>query len=249
MKKALALVVLTNLILLAGCSVGKEHQQKAERLEKELAAARETVQTERARADLAEQTLQKQREARKAAKTSATRVRTDSKSRTGGRNKPLDQSEGETLGGHTPQQILTLFGYKGVAAVSERQLASYQRVFGFTDADRDGRHSKKEYIENGRYMTVQSRKGIFTASDSNRDGFVSEAEYVENRCITDEAKEIFHAMDGNRDSRLTAKEFHASGKFKDETLAKAVFKALDTSGNGELVIPEYLRVWGRWARN
>ncbi len=98
-------------------------------------------------------------------------------------------------------------------------------------------------------MTVQSRKGIFTASDSNRDGFVSEAEYVENRCITDEAKEIFHAMDGNRDSRLTAKEFHASGKFKDETLAKAVFKALDTSGNGELVIPEYLRVWGRWARN
>ena len=34
MKKALALVVLTNLILLAGCSVGKEHQQKAERLER-----------------------------------------------------------------------------------------------------------------------------------------------------------------------------------------------------------------------
>ena len=26
-----------------------------------------------------------------------------------------------------------------------------------------------------------------------------------------------------------------------------MFKALDKDGNGELVIPEYLRVWGRWA--
>ena len=78
---------------------------------------------------------------------------------------------------------------------------------------------------------------------------VSEEEYVVNRIITDEAKEIFFQMDANRDSRLTLKELLASGKFKDPKLAKAVFQALDADGDGELVIPEYLRVWGRWARS
>ncbi len=56
-------------------------------------------------------------------------------------------------------------------------------------------------------------------------------------------------MDGNRDDRLTFEEVVASGEFKNEKLAKAVFEALDADGNEELVIPEYLRVWGRWARN
>jgi hypothetical protein len=41
----------------------------------------------------------------------------------------------------------------------------------------------------------------------------------------------------------------ASKRIKDPKLAAAIFKALDTNGNGELVIPEYLRVWGKWARH
>ena len=81
-----------------------------------------------------------------------------------------------------------------------------------------------------------------------RSGFVTEVEYVINRMITDEAKEIFHKLDANKDTKLTAKEIIASGKFEDEKLAQAVFKALDVDGNKSLVIPEYLRVWGRWAR-
>ena len=153
------------------------------------------------------------------------------------------------IDGHTPQRILTLFGYKGARAVTDGQVADYRRVFGFLDANRDGRHSKKEYVEDGFYLTPQARQGIFRASDSNRDGFVSRAEYVENRIITDEAKEIFHKMDTDRDGRLTFKEIVATGKFKDEKLAKAVFEALDSDGDEELVIPEYLRVWGRWARS
>ena len=56
-------------------------------------------------------------------------------------------------------------------------------------------------------------------------------------------------MDANGNNRLTAKELLASGKLKDEKLANGVFKALDTNKDGELVIPEYLRVWGRWARH
>ena len=153
------------------------------------------------------------------------------------------------IGGHTPRQILVLFGYKGVQAVTDRQVADYRRVFGFLDANQDGRHSKKEYIEDGIHLNPQARQGIFRASDTNRDGFVSRAEYVENRIITDEAKEIFYQMDVNRDGRLTLKELVGAGKFKDEKLAKAVFEALDSNGNEELVIPEYLHVWGHWARS
>lgn len=147
------------------------------------------------------------------------------------------------------RRILELFGAKGRHGGTKRQLANYRRVFGFTDTDKDGRHSKQEYIENGNYLIPQSRRGIFQASDSNNDGFVSQAEYVENRLITDEAKLIFDELDTNGDGNVTRKEFLASGKLKDEKLAKGVFMVLDTNGDGKLVISEYLRVWGRWARH
>ena len=145
--------------------------------------------------------------------------------------------------------ILKLFGAKGRHGGTESELANYRRFFGFSDTDKDGRHSKKEYIDDGAYLTPQSRQGIFQASDTNNDGYVTESEYVENRLITDEAKLIFSEIDANSNNRLTAMEFLASGKLKDRKLAKGVFKALDTNGDGELVIPEYLRVWGKWARH
>ena len=112
----------------------------------------------------------------------------------------------ERIGGHSPRQILNLFGYRGVLGITEQQVAGYRRVFGFADVNRDGRHSKKEYIEDGFYLTKQTRQGIFRATDSDGDGFVTEVEYVINRMITDEAKEIFHKLDTSRDSKLTAKE-------------------------------------------
>ena len=56
-------------------------------------------------------------------------------------------------------------------------------------------------------------------------------------------------MDSNRDNKLTAKELLSSKKIEDEQLAGEIFKALDTNSDGSLVIPEYLRVWGRWARS
>ena len=163
-------------------------------------------------------------------------------------SQPNTGKKKERIGGHSQRQILDMFGYQGILGITDQQVASYRRVFGFGDANRDGRHSKKEYIEDGFYLSKQSRQGIFRASDSNGDGFVTEAEYVINRMITDEAKEIFHKLDANRDNKLTAKEIIASGKFKDEKLAQAVFKTLDVDGSKSLVIPEYLRVWGRWAR-
>jgi Ca2+-binding EF-hand superfamily protein len=154
----------------------------------------------------------------------------------------------KAVGGINPREILKLFGARGTDGVTERTLEGYRRVFGFTDTDKDGRHSKKEYIDGGRYLTRASRTGIFQASDSNRDEFVSEKEYVENRIITDEAKEIFSAMDSNNDNKLTAQEMTASKKLVGKKLVDEVFDAFDINGNGELNIPEYLRVWGRWAR-
>jgi Ca2+-binding EF-hand superfamily protein len=96
-------------------------------------------------------------------------------------------------------------------------------------------------------MTRQARQGIFRASDANDDGIVSEAEYVTNRIITDEAKAITAKMDAHGDGKVTRAEF-IGGSGLPEDLSKAVFSEFDTDGNGELVVPEYLRVWGRWAR-
>lgn len=71
--------------------------------------------------------------------------------------------------------------------------------------------------------------------------------YVINRIITDEAKAIMAKMDEDSDGQVTRREFAARCGLTDD-LSKAVFTEFDTDGNGELVIPEYLRVWGRWAR-
>ena len=161
--------------------------------------------------------------------------------------KPKD-SPGE-IGGSSPQEIIAMFGAELMDGVGERELAGYRRVFGFGDSDGDGRHSKKEYVADGRYMTRQARQGIFGAADSDDDGFVTREEYVLNRAITDEAKRIFEEMDENRNGRLTVEELKESKKLENDDLANEVFKALDTNGDGELIIPEYLRVWGRWARS
>lgn len=158
---------------------------------------------------------------------------------------------GETdrqLGGKTPLQILALLGAKGEAAIQPEKLEEYRRIFGFLDANGDGNLSTKEFVEDGKYMSRQARRGIFRASDANGDDVVSKEEYVRNRIITDEAKAIFAKMDDDGDGKVTRKEF-LSRSGLPEDLSKPVFTEFDTDANAELVIPEYLRVWGRWARS
>lgn len=146
--------------------------------------------------------------------------------------------------------ILRQLGAMQEKGVTEEQLKGYARQFGFLDADRDGAHSKDEYIENGRYLTPQARRAIFAAADSDQDGVVTKAEYTLNRIITDEAKSIIQAMDDDKDGKVVKAEFisHAKTKLENEGRAGSVFAALDTDGNGSINVPEYLRVWGRWAR-
>jgi Ca2+-binding EF-hand superfamily protein len=139
-------------------------------------------------------------------------------------------------------------GAKMKDGVDLQKIEGYSRFFGFTDKDNDGSHSKVEYVDNGNYLNPQSRAGIFNASDNDRDGFVSRAEYILNRIITDEAKTIVQAMDANEDGNVERSEFikHA---MPDKKLAAQVFIDLDTDRNGILHIPEYLKVWGMWARH
>ena len=156
---------------------------------------------------------------------------------------------GPLIGGLTPEKILVHFGYRGAQGVPQDQIEGYKRVFGLIDRDGNKKLSVKEYVDDGRYMDRQARAGIFLASDANHDATVTEAEYIENRIITDEAKQIFHSMDADGDGRVRRQEMLKHGTINDVNLADAVFTSLDTDANGELVIPEYLRVWGSWARH
>lgn len=162
------------------------------------------------------------------------------------------QPAGEmNVGGVSAAEILSRLGAKMERGTTADQLKAYSRVFGFVDANGDGKHSKSEFIDNGTYLTPQARRGIFNAADSDQDGFVTEAEYVFNRIITDEAKELVQAMDDDGDGVVQRAEFlkHAGEKLADAKLAKDVFAAFDADGNQEIIVPEYLRVWGRWARS
>ncbi|MGY8686344.1 MAG: DPP IV N-terminal domain-containing protein, partial [Verrucomicrobiales bacterium] len=157
----------------------------------------------------------------------------------------------EEVGGIEVAKILEQLGAKLEEGVSEDQREAYTRHFDLVDADGDGSHSKTEYIESGNYLTPQARQGIFSAADQDQDGIVTKAEYLLNRIITDEAKAIIQVMDDDGDGAIQRAEFvaHAGPKFPDDAeLTSEVFTALDTNDDGEIFVPEYLRVWGQWAR-
>jgi len=146
--------------------------------------------------------------------------------------------------------VLQRLGAKLEQGVSDTVLEHYIHHFNRMDPNRDGQHTREEFVEQGRYLTPQSRAGIFRASDGNGDGVVTRAEYVLNRIITDEAKMICEAMDDNRNGLVERDEFvsHTTQRLSDADLAGQVFSALDTNADGKLYTSEYLHVWGQWAR-
>ena len=164
--------------------------------------------------------------------------------------KPKSRYTGEKIeiAGQNILDILKMLGAKRGDGVSDKQLTEYVSHFNRSDPNHDGKHSKKEYIERGGFMTPQARRGIFGAADSNADGVVTRVEYVLNRIITDEAKRIVQRTDADRNGKIARAEFVSNSPLKDKALAAAVFDALDSNGDGATTIPEYLRVWGKWAR-
>ena len=158
---------------------------------------------------------------------------------------PADTIE---IGGHDIAKILTMLGATRDVGATDEQVRSYASHFDRTDPNRDGKHTRAEYVEGGTYMTPQARAGIFGAADNNADGVVTRVEYVLNRTITDEAKAIVQRTDADKNGKVTRAEFVKGSPIKDKALAGVVYDALDTSGDGVITIPEYLRVWGGWAR-
>ena len=147
-------------------------------------------------------------------------------------------------------EILHRMGAKQEQGSTAKELDDYTNHFNRTDPNRDGKHTKEEYVDNGRFMTPQARAGIFRAADGNADGVVTRDEYVLNRIITDEAKTIVGGMDDDKDGSVERAEFvqHAAKLLSDSELAEQVFAAFDANADGGITIPEYLRVWGQWAR-
>jgi len=152
------------------------------------------------------------------------------------------------IGGHDIADILAMLGAKRDLGATDDQVRSYASHFDRSDPNRDGKQTRAEYVEGGSYMTPQARAGIFGATDNNADGVATRVEYVLNRIITDEAKAIVQRTDANKDGKVTRAEFVTGSPIKDKTLGGAVYDALDTSGDGVITVPEYLRVWGGWAR-
>ncbi len=155
-----------------------------------------------------------------------------------------------TVGNVPVAEVLQRLGAELEGGSEAKDLDAYSRHFDRTDPNQDGKHTRAEYVEKGVYMTPQARAGIFRAADGNADGVVTKAEYVLNRIITDEAKTIVGGMDDDRDGLVEQAEFvkHAAKLLSDPKLAEQVFAALDANADGGITIPEYLRIWGQWAR-
>jgi len=53
--------------------------------------------------------------------------------------------------------VLRRLGAKLEQGTGAKELDRYLSHFDRTDPNRDGKHTRKEYVENGRYMTPQAR--------------------------------------------------------------------------------------------
>ena len=57
-------------------------------------------------------------------------------------------------------EVLQRLGAKLEEGASSDLLENYINHFDRTDPNRDGKHTREEYVEKGRYMTPQARAGI-----------------------------------------------------------------------------------------
>ncbi len=143
-------------------------------------------------------------------------------------------------------EILEALGAEGVAGADPDAVAGYRTMFERLDANGDSIVTVEEYIESGHFSEEKAR-AIFAASDRDQDGEMTEDEYVENRIITDEAKLIFAELDTNQDETLIESEFVDNAPF-EPAVGAGVYGLFDMDGDGAVMVPEYLMVWGAWAR-
>ena len=150
----------------------------------------------------------------------------------------------------TAHKIMTHMQIKLEKGFTQIDLANFKRIIQKLDSDGNGQLSIHEYARNSHFRgNPRGIEGFFSAADMNRDGKMSLQEYAWQRIITDEARRIFFALDSNQDRQLSKSEFLNSKLLNSKNVARKIFKAFDTDGNGKLILPEYLRKWSRWARS
>ncbi|MBT3199456.1 MAG: hypothetical protein HN350_06025 [Phycisphaerales bacterium] len=176
---------------------------------------------------------------------SATAAKPTSRPKAKPRKCPADKV---VIGGYDIADILKMLGAKRQAGASDDQLRAYVNHFNRSDPNHDGKQTRDEYVNKGKYMNPRARAGIFGATDNNADDVATQTEYVLNRIITDEAKSIVQKTDTDKNGKVTRTEFIKGSPIKDKALAGKVYDALDTNSDKIITIPEYLRVWGSWAR-
>ncbi|MEE3000095.1 MAG: hypothetical protein VX693_09230 [Pseudomonadota bacterium] len=149
----------------------------------------------------------------------------------------------------SPRQIMDYMQIKLEKGFTKKDLASFRKIVKKLDLDGNGSLSIDEYGKNPHFRgNPRGTQGFFRAADMDQDGQMSINEYAWQRIITDEARKIYFAMDRNKDRRLSKLEFLDNKILRTKNIAESIFTAFDTDGNGELILPEYLRKWSRWAR-
>ena len=159
-----------------------------------------------------------------------------------------DSSDGDSTSSEVPTgpEILEALGAKGAEGADPTAVDAYRSTFRRMDTNGDDIVTLEEYIASGHFGEEQAT-AIFEATDRDQNGEMTEEEYVENRIITDEAKLIFEDLDSNQDSTLLEAEFVENAPFEPD-VAAAVYGLFDSDGSGDVMVPEFLRVWGAWAR-
>ena len=158
----------------------------------------------------------------------------------------------------TPLTAMKAFDAKGEKEFTTQKIASFKRSFESVDGNKNGFLTEKEYISNSPHFRGHKAgaRGFLFASDNDGDGRVSKVEYVMNRIVTDEAKEIYTRIDPNTDWKsipvfqwkMKRIAFEQSAYFSNRTIATQIFARMDANKDGVLHLPEYLRVYGPWAR-